>query len=230
MWVISEERFEAECKAIAEAGREQGWDWVAEKRSTFRLVPPYLCLRQQLVCATRTGVVTTQESLCDVSVPVDDEDEGGPFIPLESELEDPARLEASIHTSDDTAVFEYHVVYSQAYAVPVLYFRVTEMDGTLINKNEAVWKYLPGSGGDTLEQMQKHMAVSQADHPALQLPFFFVHPCRTSEAMAATSVDHQQTAVPPEFNYVLSYLSLVGREVGLDAVPLPHEVDTLESA
>jgi hypothetical protein len=38
------------------------------------------------------------------------------------------------------AEFEYHVLYSQAYAVPVLYFSVTELDGTPVTGDDAVWE------------------------------------------------------------------------------------------
>eukprot|EP00037_Helgoeca_nana_P027782 m.321587 g.321587 ORF g.321587 m.321587 type:complete len:135 (-) comp27594_c2_seq2:3924-4328(-) len=124
------------------------------------------------------------------------------------------------------AVFEYHVVYSQAYAVPVLYFSVTELDGTPISGDEAVWRHLPNHDENTLAQMREQTAVSQADHPALQRPFYFVHPCRTAEMLAATAVDGAATP-PAELNVVLSWLSLTGREVGLNNVPLPAELQPL---
>ena len=77
-----------------------------------------------------------------------------------------------------------------------------------------------GGGVCSIERMRSEMAVSQADHPALHRPFYFIHPCRTAEAMAATAI-HHASSPPEKFNYVWSWLSLVGRDVGLHAVPTP---------
>ena len=49
----------------------------------------------------------------------------------------------SSHTAPPrVAEFEYHVLYSQPYAVPVLYFSVTELDGAPVVGDDAVWEYV----------------------------------------------------------------------------------------
>lgn len=58
-------------------------------------------------------------------------------------------------------------------------------------------------------------ALSMTDHPVTGMPAYFVHPCRTAEAMDAVT-EHRN--VTPD-GYLLMWLGMVGPSVGLD-VPI----------
>ena len=58
-------------------------------------------------------------------------------------------------------------------------------------------------------------ALSMTDHPATGMPAYFVHPCRTKEAMEPVLGERE---VKPE-EYVVLWLGTIGASVGLD-VPL----------
>lgn len=55
-------------------------------------------------------------------------------------------------------------------------------------------------------------ALSMTDHPVLGMPAYFVHPCRTADAMKAViggqEIDGRQ--------YLLAWIGLIGGGVGLD--------------
>ena len=54
-------------------------------------------------------------------------------------------------------------------------------------------------------------ALSMTDHPVTSTPTYFIHPCRTAEAMEAVTGGKDVT---PE-EYLLMWLGLVGPSVGL---------------
>ena len=58
-------------------------------------------------------------------------------------------------------------------------------------------------------------ALSMTDHPVTGTPAYFVHPCRTAEAMSAVTARRNMR---PE-GYLLAWLGLIGPSIGLQ-VPL----------
>eukprot|EP00658_Telonema_sp_P-2_P070886 TRINITY_DN6025_c0_g1_i8.p1 TRINITY_DN6025_c0_g1~~TRINITY_DN6025_c0_g1_i8.p1 ORF type:complete len:211 (-),score=33.52 TRINITY_DN6025_c0_g1_i8:50-682(-) len=90
--------------------------------------------------------------------------------------QDPARL-GEQHGHDDMCVAELHVLFSQVFNVPVMYFNIYQPDGMLVMR------------GDLLERMPELQTASswanltQAEHPVLGLPFFLLHPCNTQGFM-----------------------------------------------
>ena len=116
---------------------------------------------------------------------------------------------------------EYHILYSTSYQVPVLYFKPSYYHGTI---REYAWiiinAFIPPSDGSPLslddiyehivpfdyhQQLKQHVyvpCISQADHPLINTPFWYIHPCETAKLM---------TIISPEVkDYVQSWLSLVG--------------------
>lgn len=103
---------------------------------------------------------------------------------------------------------EYHVVYSPAYSVPVLYFRASHPKGKQLSLDQ-VWslvsQHLPVAVEG--EQQDYWGLVTQNEHPLLGQPFYHIHPCHTAKVMAT---------VPSEkFNYLVTWLSVFGAVVGL---------------
>lgn len=88
--------------------------------------------------------------------------------------------------------FEYNVIYSESYEVPVMYFSVHRQDGSIANLEEVFI--------DPIEES----VVSQVEHPMLFRPFYQVHPCKTREFMKSHHVS----------NYLIAWLSTIGTLIG----------------
>ena len=75
---------------------------------------------------------------------------------------------------------EYHVVYSVAFAVPVLYFRIFRA-----SNGEILWDLNETHSTDFLSKIQKESttALTQMPHPFYQTPYFQLHPCHTAKWM-----------------------------------------------
>ncbi|XP_076116961.1 ubiquitin-like-conjugating enzyme ATG10 isoform X1 [Mytilus galloprovincialis] len=125
--------------------------------------------------------------------------------------EDGCQLELS---STECLTYEYHVVYSHSYNVPVLYFNVYHQNGKLLSLDE-VWSDIPECYRDRLLE-ERWSFITQQEHPLLGRPFFMLHPCHTKDLMA------QVTAIQDDGhrNYLLSWLCAVGPVVGLKISPL----------
>ncbi|XP_073227607.1 ubiquitin-like-conjugating enzyme ATG10 [Porites lutea] len=113
--------------------------------------------------------------------------------------------------------YEYHIVYSDSYSVPVLYFTACRHDGRLLSLKE-VWENVPDIYHDRLEY-EKWTFLTQQEHPYLGVPFYQLHPCHTADMMKrALSIDSDRP-----LNYLITWLSTVGPVVGLN-LPLAYSV------
>ncbi|CAG2248941.1 ATG10 [Mytilus edulis] len=93
--------------------------------------------------------------------------------------EDGCQLDMS---STECLTYEYHVVYSHSYNVPVLYFNVYHQNGKLLSLDE-VWSDIPECYRDRLLE-ERWSFITQQEHPLLGRPFFMLHPCHTKDLMA----------------------------------------------
>jgi ubiquitin-like-conjugating enzyme ATG10 len=79
----------------------------------------------------------------------------------------------------DPLIWEYHIVYSPSYSVPVLYFNLYDKSGKRLGHEETL-NYLKLES----EQMKNiNTIVSQVEHPLLRVPYYYLHPCHTSELL-----------------------------------------------
>lgn len=113
--------------------------------------------------------------------------------------------------------FEYHIVYSISYEVPLLYFIVTFDSGKQLPLQD-IWTLI--SKTHVSEDGDKWGLVTQQEHPLLARPFYHIHPCHTAQVMANTPVfgsgsRHINARTSPS-NYLLTWLSTFGPIVGLD--------------
>lgn len=61
-------------------------------------------------------------------------------------------------------------------------------------------------------------ALSMAEHPITGIPAYFVHPCRTQEAMSALLENASPKAKPCSgTQYLLLWFGVIGASVGLNA-------------
>ena len=146
-----------------------------------------------------------------------------------SEVEDvidPAVAISHLPTLQQTVCVEYHIVYSDSYEVPILYFNATQSNGQQLSLDD-IWKIV--SKDLTSSNPDRWSLVSQQEHPLLGRPFYHVHPCHTAKVMgkALTVLSCEQhrsetmssnggTNSP---NYLIAWLSTFGPLVGL-RVPL----------
>ncbi|XP_042754044.1 ubiquitin-like-conjugating enzyme ATG10 isoform X1 [Lactuca sativa] len=121
---------------------------------------------------------------------------------------DTATLVQSNNDSNDGDWYDFHVVYSSSYRVPVLYFHAQTSDGQPLNVGE-IEKNLPTKSSDVLMD-SKWTFITQQEHPYLNRPWYMLHPCGTSEWMKLLLADHNSTD-----RYLVSWFTVVGQVFGL---------------
>ncbi|OUZ99304.1 Autophagy-related protein 3 [Macleaya cordata] len=129
---------------------------------------------------------------------------------------------ATLVQSDDQEMhfYDFHIVYSNSYRVPVLYFRGYQSDGQLLALDE-IERDLPLNSLKILRE-SKWTFMTQEEHPYLNRPWYTLHPCGTSEWMKLLFLGgDSQTKDGPTIQqqYLVSWLSVVGQAVGL-RIPL----------
>ncbi|XP_056369966.1 ubiquitin-like-conjugating enzyme ATG10 isoform X6 [Oenanthe melanoleuca] len=120
-------------------------------------------------------------------------------------------------SAEEVVRYEYHVLYSSSYQVPVLYFRACFLDGRPLTLDE-IWGSVHASYQARLQEGPWD-TITQQEHPILGQPFFVLHPCRTKEFISAVlsgSQEHHRHT-----NYIILWLSTVGPVVGLN-LPLSY--------
>ncbi|CAJ1968882.1 unnamed protein product [Cylindrotheca closterium] len=73
--------------------------------------------------------------------------------------------------------WNFSIVYSDTYGVPVLYFRVQTLDGSPCERSR-ILEWLPDQSIDDSWDF-----ISQEEHPINGLPSYFLHPCQTSSRL-----------------------------------------------
>ena len=111
---------------------------------------------------------------------------------------------------------EYHVVYSVSYSVPTLYLNAYHQNGKSLSIDD-IWKLIPSFYGPSTDT--KWEILSQQEHPILNRPFYYIHPCHTSTALSTVYSKSKDTSdlgnIPDRTNYILTWLSMFGPMVGL---------------
>lgn len=92
------------------------------------------------------------------------------------------------NTLRDILTLEYHVVFSESFECPVLYLNVSRSNGSLLSYNHLYQLFGLDSNTDAAD-----MIFTQQEHPVLQRPFFFLHPCKTNSWMKATEITEESS-------------------------------------
>ncbi|GFO18860.1 ubiquitin-like-conjugating enzyme atg10 [Plakobranchus ocellatus] len=132
---------------------------------------------------------------------------------MESDTEDDAFM-LMCQQQGTPLTYEYHVVYSESYCVPVLYFNVFTPDGKLLPLNE-VWKLCPQSYQSFIEE-NKWATLTQQEHPLLGRPYLQLHPCHTGDLMAQVT---RGKGKEQGKHYLATWLSTVGPLTALQISP-----------
>ena len=112
----------------------------------------------------------------------------------------------------------YDVSYSPTYLTPVLYLTIKQpLDRPPMSLDKVYGMLVPALQREQLRSIGPMGSLSMTEHPVTGLPAYFVHPCKTQEAMAAISGGRQLEPL----EYLIMWLGIVGPSVGLS---LPVEL------
>ncbi|KAI3900913.1 hypothetical protein MKW98_026480 [Papaver atlanticum] len=141
----------------------------------------------------------------------------------EEEPVDSATLVLNDDDKKELHYYDFHIVYSNSYRVPVLYSRGYRSDGQILTLDE-IERDLPANSLKVLRE-SKWTFITQEEHPLLNRPWYTLHPCGTSEWMKLLFLGGYSQAKGGSSScsvmqqYLVSWLSVVGQAVGLN-VPL----------
>ncbi|XP_067678761.1 ubiquitin-like-conjugating enzyme ATG10 [Haliotis asinina] len=163
--------------------------------------------RNEVYLTKRCSVEVTDNTQASTNPNIAEEEEA------DAQESDVACLATPPSPSSSVCQFEYHIVYSASYGVPVLYFNAYTKAGKLLSL-DTIWNSVPQHYQDRF-QHERWSILTQQEHPILGRPFFQLHPCHTADLMSKLIPNSCSG------NYLLSWLSAVGPVVGLK-VPLSY--------
>lgn len=182
------------------------WSWVSPKRLGVAAdnVEGYLCLQNIQIPKG------TKDNCCDEASA--DKSEEEPCFDNEDYPVDNATL---VQSSDGEAhYYDFHIVYSNSYRVPVLYFRGYCIDGQPLMLDN-IEKDLPANSSKMLTE-SKWTFITQEEHPYLNRPWYTLHPCGTCEWMKLLYANKAPMVKGILVDqYIVSWFSVVGQVIGL---------------
>ena len=123
--------------------------------------------------------------------------------------------------------WDFTVVYSHVWAMPVLYFQVYKNDGKFMLREEVLRiLYLTTSkkhndvmkDGSTNKDEEEWNFVSQEEHPITGRPAYFFHPCQTSSRMQLIFPGKDMMTSNP-CKWIVTWLSLILPSTGFRISP-----------
>lgn len=178
----------------------------------------YLASRACRLVSLNVGIAAMHTN-CDLSEEylVEDTQDIGCFGEVSSQVVEDTLNKAE--KKESIYVFEFNIVYSTSYGVPVLYFNVYSPEGSLLLLHQVIELLSNTNANFNCSQIDKWTFITQGEHPFLGIPFFYLHPCKTGEFMAQVFESTQGKGKTSEESlhdkYLVSWLSFFGPLVGL---------------
>ncbi|KAI8508878.1 E2-like conjugating enzyme atg10 [Branchiostoma belcheri] len=191
---------------------KDGWEWTeveaSQEGGSFLVKKDVIRPVCERVCAEACQPLEEEEDEEDTDVlVVEDSTEEADINTVQCETKDTQYYR-----------YQYHVLYSTSYSVPVLYFIASRPDGSLASLDE-VWSSVP-AGFQSRLQDDRWTFLTQQEHPVLGCPMFQLHPCHTATMMQPL-MQETQDGERGSLNFLVSWLSTVGPVVGL-SLPLSY--------
>lgn len=148
------------------------------------------------------------------------EDESCKMIDLEDDEDCEAICKRPVTGNEESILVIYDIIFSISYQSPVVYMTFSASTGApWVPSLDFVYLHVvPSSHKSILQAPQDYGApfggLSISDHPITNTPAFFVHPCRTTEALASLT-DTAETLGAAE--KLLKFIGVIGNSVGLVA-------------
>ncbi|XP_061359200.1 ubiquitin-like-conjugating enzyme ATG10 [Gastrolobium bilobum] len=188
-------------------------------------IPPWLwvpCSKHHLVSSHKEEGYLSLENMCLIKSSEDEESNRSLTWKEESNIsqgEEPFDYATLVCPEHEVNHYDFHIVYSPSYRVPVLYFRSYHSDGQPLPFN-GIEKDIPGHSAKLLSE-SKWTFITQEEHPYLKRPWYKLHPCGTSDWMKLlflgdTSLNINGFVIE---QYLVSWFSVIGQVVGLK-IPL----------
>ncbi|KAF9730684.1 hypothetical protein PMIN03_002636 [Paraphaeosphaeria minitans] len=115
--------------------------------------------------------------------------------------------------TNNPPIVHYDVLLSPSYRVPVLYFYVSDTLHRYPPTMDTLYSYMIAP--EHVEQTKDVGVlggVTITDHPILNRPVFFIHPCRTAQVIEASLGAREVSPI----EYLLMWIGAMGKTVGLD--------------
>ncbi|GMH43241.1 hypothetical protein BSKO_11163 [Bryopsis sp. KO-2023] len=209
--------FEEGARALAECcSRLDGspsWEWLASSRKESLEDSGCLAVKHVIYLDKNLELPQEKEEECD-------------------QQEDEAGMKA-LPSGIDSHFYDFHVIYSHSYRVPVLWFRGQTPDGTPLGFTQILQDF-PQLRSAVERMSGDSAAVSANEHPLLHTPWYFVHPCQTPSFMSLLLKEQRHPADSEGkgggerkgLNFLVSWFSVVLPAFGLQ----PPNIDNAHNA
>ncbi|KAJ1830614.1 hypothetical protein LPJ73_008241, partial [Coemansia sp. RSA 2703] len=128
---------------------------------------------------------------------------------------DPIDRSSLSEYSPEIGAAEYHIVYSPSWRVPVMYLRVKHIhEGVVTDLNKIKHMLIEDHCvRQAVGAVEFGGALGMQDHPELNIPFMYLHPCHTG-TLLETVASGDDVCVGIE-QYIAAWISLIGPAVGI---------------
>ncbi|XP_042481823.1 ubiquitin-like-conjugating enzyme ATG10 [Macadamia integrifolia] len=212
---LSSDDFYAAALTLSEKWKQMNpafpsWKWVPLRRS------PWVASHEDdgYLSLENFCIIKSNEEVHDERALTGKEDSS--YTTIEEPIDDATLVESY---AEEIHFYDFHIIHSASYRVPVLYFRAYYSDGRFLALDD-IKEDLPPSSLKMLQE-SKWTFITPEEHPYLNRPWYTLHPCATSEWMkllylSDDSLTKEKRAIQL---YLVSWLSVVGPVVGL-RIPL----------
>jgi len=118
----------------------------------------------------------------------------------------------TLPSSTSAPIIEYDILLSPTYQVPVLYLNIKDPLHRFPLTIDTIYQYIvPPQFKNQVSGVGVMGGITGTDHPVFCTPVFFVHPCRTVEAMKVFSGNADSSPL----QYLKIWMGVIGGSVGL---------------